>query len=94
MHCNDNPQAIEVADRKREQGDQGAGGPPRDANEDSIMLPTAALETSPQVPSNLNNTIQRGKVDPRGVKSTTLIQGCGSAFMLCKFGSGSSSIYE
>ena len=51
MHCNDNPQAIEVADRKREQGDQGAGGPPRDANEDSIMLPTAALETSPQVPS-------------------------------------------
>ena len=53
MHCNDNPQAIEVADRKREQGDQGAGGPPRDANEDSIMLPTAALETSPQVPSKI-----------------------------------------
>ena len=51
MHCNDNPQAIEVADRKREQGDQGAGGPPRDATEDSVMLPTAALETSPQVPS-------------------------------------------
>ena len=46
MHCNDNPQAIEVADRKREQGDQGAGGPPRDATEDSVMLPTAALETS------------------------------------------------
>ena len=51
MHCNDNPQAIEVADRKREQGDQGAGGPPRDATEDSVMLPTARLPLKYQVPS-------------------------------------------
>ena len=62
MHCNDNPQAIEVADRKREQGDQGAGGPPRDANEDSIMLPTAALETSPQVPSKYTMILQRIRI--------------------------------
>ena len=66
MHCNDNPQAIEVADRKREQGDQGAGGPPRDATEDSVMLPTAALETSPQVPSKYRK--RRRKVQKKKEK--------------------------
>ena len=39
-----------VADRMREYRQQGAGGQLRDAADDSIVLPAAALETTHQVP--------------------------------------------